>query len=163
MYKQAWRTCKVVVLLIKPSVFFFFTFSLPSASLNLKVRNNFLDELAQKHPLCKVIQDRLGFWISRCGFQIPGTGFKSLSVGMDSDFQTLRGSQAVFRIPKPKIPDSMSKSFPDSWFYKKNFLDSGSRIPIRIPLIASKRLPRRLIAFIPVSELCTSSALSFFV
>ena len=36
MYKKAWR--KVVVLIIKPIVFvFFLTFSLPSASLNLKV------------------------------------------------------------------------------------------------------------------------------
>ena len=35
MYKKAWCTCKVVVLLIKATVFFFF--SLPSASLDLKV------------------------------------------------------------------------------------------------------------------------------
>ena len=37
MYKKAWCTCKVVVLLIKPTVFFFVFFSLPSASLDLKV------------------------------------------------------------------------------------------------------------------------------
>ena len=38
MYKKTGCTCKVVVLLIKPIVFwFFFTFSLPSASLDLKV------------------------------------------------------------------------------------------------------------------------------
>ena len=38
MYKKAGCTCKVVVLLIKPIVFWFFlTFSLPSASLDLKV------------------------------------------------------------------------------------------------------------------------------
>ena len=36
MYKKAWCTCKVVVLLIKPIVFL--TFSLPSASWDLKVR-----------------------------------------------------------------------------------------------------------------------------
>ena len=35
MYKKAWCTCKVVVLLIKPIVFL--TFSLPSASVDLKV------------------------------------------------------------------------------------------------------------------------------
>ena len=35
MYKKAWCTCKVVVLLIKPIVYL--TFSLPSASLDLKV------------------------------------------------------------------------------------------------------------------------------
>ena len=40
MYKKAWCTCKVVVLLIKPIVvLFFLTFSLPSASLDLKVPN----------------------------------------------------------------------------------------------------------------------------
>ena len=38
MYKKAWCTCKVVVLLIKPIVFL--TFSLPSASLDLKVPTN---------------------------------------------------------------------------------------------------------------------------
>ena len=38
MYKKTGCTCKVVVLLIKPIVFWvFFTFSLPSASLDLKV------------------------------------------------------------------------------------------------------------------------------
>ena len=42
MYKRAWRTCKVVVLFIKPFVLFcfvlfcFLTFLLPSASLDLK-------------------------------------------------------------------------------------------------------------------------------
>ena len=35
MYRKAWCTCKVVVLLIKPIVFL--TFSLPSMSLDLKV------------------------------------------------------------------------------------------------------------------------------
>ena len=35
MYKKAWCTCKVVVLLIKTIVFL--TFSLPSASVDLKV------------------------------------------------------------------------------------------------------------------------------
>ena len=39
MYKKAWCICKVVVLLIKPIVFFF-TFSLPSASLDFKFPNN---------------------------------------------------------------------------------------------------------------------------
>ena len=38
MYKKAWCACKVVVLLIKPIDFL--TFSLPSASLDLKVPNN---------------------------------------------------------------------------------------------------------------------------
>ena len=37
MYKKAWCACKVIVLQIKPIVFL--TFSLPSASLDLKVPN----------------------------------------------------------------------------------------------------------------------------
>ena len=37
MYKKAWCTCKVLVLLIKPIVFLMF--SLPSPSLDLKVPN----------------------------------------------------------------------------------------------------------------------------
>ena len=37
MYKKVWCTCEVVVLLIKP--FVFFTFSLTSVSLDLKVPN----------------------------------------------------------------------------------------------------------------------------
>ena len=47
MYKKAWCTCKVVVLLIKPIVFL--TFSLPSASLDLKVPSVF-DE-GERNPL----------------------------------------------------------------------------------------------------------------
>ena len=39
MYKKAWCTGKVVVLLIKPIVFL--TFPLPSASLDLKVPDAF--------------------------------------------------------------------------------------------------------------------------
>ena len=42
MYKKAWCTCKVVVLLIKPIVFL--TFSLPSASLDLKIPNKRMRE-----------------------------------------------------------------------------------------------------------------------
>ena len=83
---------------------------------------------------CKRIQDSLGFWIPRCVFRIPGTGFQSL----DSRFQQLVGfriAKALFRIPKPRIPDSTSKisrvpdstskNFPDSGFHKQNFSDSG--------------------------------------
>ena len=39
MYKKALCTCEVVILLIK-NLLFFFTFSLPSASLDLKVPSN---------------------------------------------------------------------------------------------------------------------------
>ena len=48
--------------------------------------------------LCtKGIQDSLGFWIPRCGFQIPGTGLQSLSVEpRDND---------LFSLGRTWIPD----------------------------------------------------------
>ena len=57
-----------------------------------------------------------------CGFhtfdiRIPGTGFRPLSVNLGFGFQSLVGFRipsAVFRIPKPGIPDFRSKNFPDS-------------------------------------------------
>ena len=50
----------------------------------------------------KGIQDSLKFWTPRCGFQIPGIGFQSLSV------------ELWFRIPVVSgIPDSLS-CIPDS-------------------------------------------------
>ena len=60
------------------------------------------------------IQDSLGFWIPRQGFRIPGTRFQPLSAELG--FQSLvrfRILSAVFRIPKPRIPDSTSNNFPD--------------------------------------------------
>ena len=40
--------------------------------------------------LCKLIQDSLGFWISRCGFRIAGTGFHIFCHwNLDSEFQSL--------------------------------------------------------------------------
>ena len=53
----------------------------------------------------KGIQDSLGFWIPRCGFQIPGTGFQSLSVE-PRDYD-------LFSLGRTWIPDSLS-SVPDS-------------------------------------------------
>ena len=48
--------------------------------------------------LCtKEMQDSLGFWILRCGFQIPGTGFQSLSVEQ-RDYD-------LFSLGKTWIPD----------------------------------------------------------
>ena len=52
----------------------------------------------------------LGFWIPRHGFRILGTGIRILCQwNLDSGFQSLVGFQipwAVFRIPKPRTPDS---------------------------------------------------------
>ena len=58
MYKQVWCTCKVVVLLIKPIVFL--TFSLPSASLDLKVPNSYdlLSNLTQHNAYNKHIRNQ---------------------------------------------------------------------------------------------------------
>ena len=67
---------------------------------------------------CKGIQDSLEF-------RIPGTGLQFLS---DPGFWTpivylvgFRIPWAVFRIPKPRIPDSISKIFPDFGFQKQKF------------------------------------------
>ena len=53
----------------------------------------------------KGIQDSLGFWIPRGGFQIPGTVFQSLSVELGFWIPIVSG-----------IPDSISKIFPVSGF-----------------------------------------------
>ena len=71
--------------------------------------------------LCKGIQDRLGFWIPRCGFQIPGTGVQSLSVELGFWIPIVSG------IPDSVscIPDSKTR---DSGFHKQNF--PGFRVPL---------------------------------
>ena len=55
MYKKAWCTCKVVVLLIKPIVFF--TFLLLFASLDLKVPNDFGATSVTKRSCCVPISE----------------------------------------------------------------------------------------------------------
>ena len=72
---------------------------------------------------CKGIQDSLGFWILCCGFRISGTGFQSLSVGLGF------GIPVVSVIPHSLRCISDSKA-QDSGFHKKNFPDSGIRIPV---------------------------------
>ena len=74
-----------------------------------------------------------GFWIPLCGFQIPITGFQSLSkeIGFRiPKFAGFRIPWAVFRIPKPRIPDSTSKFSQILDSTSKNFLHSGIRIPL---------------------------------
>ena len=46
---------------------------------------------------CKGIQDSLGFWIPRCGYRIPGTGFQSFSMELGFWIPIVGG-----------IPDSLS-------------------------------------------------------
>ena len=66
----------------------------------------------------------LEFWIPRCGFQIPGTGFQSLSVELGFRIPIVnvsRITRVVFRIPKPRIPDSNRKISLDYGFHMPQF------------------------------------------
>ena len=72
--------------------------------------------------LCtKGIQDSPGFWISRCGFQIPGTGFQYLSVEQ-RDYD-------LFSLGKTWIPDF--NRYYDSGFLEQcsGFQNPGFRNP----------------------------------
>ena len=77
----------------------------------------------QSIALWKGIQDSLGYWIPRRGFRISGAGLsqcKSLSVELVFWSLIVGGFRfrlAVFRMTWPRIPDSTSKSFPDSGFH----------------------------------------------
>ena len=88
-----------------------------------------LNHESQQEPIapCKGIQDSLGSWIQRCGFGFRVLDSDSLSVELEFWIPIVSGFRipwAVFQIPKPKIPDSTSKSFP------KNFPDPGIQIPL---------------------------------
>ena len=71
----------------------------------------------------KEIQDSLGFWIPRCEFRIPGTGFQFLSVELEFWIPIVSG-----------IPDSLScipdSKAQDSGFHQKKFPDSEILIPL---------------------------------
>ena len=76
-----------------------------------------------KVPLVRQSKMLLGFWIPRCWFQIPGSGFRSISVGLGFRILIVSGiADSSCRIPgskslpKPRIPDSTSKL---------NFTESG--------------------------------------
>ena len=69
------------------------------------------------------IQESLGFWITRCGFRIPGTEFQSLSVEIE------------FWIPiVSEIPDSLSclpeSKTQDYRFHQQKFPDFEILIPL---------------------------------
>ena len=82
---------------------------------------------------CKGIQDSLGFCIVCLGFGIPGTGFQSLSVEFGfwipvSSGPGFRIPWALYRIPKPRIPDSTGNIFPGFCIPREKFscsLESG--------------------------------------
>ena len=71
----------------------------------------------------KEIQDSLGFWISRCGFRIPGTGFQFLSVELEFWIPIVSG-----------IPDSLSciqdSKAQDSRFHQQKFPGSEILTPL---------------------------------
>ena len=67
------------------------------------------------------IQDSLGFWILLHAFWIPGTAFQSFPVELGFKILFLSRILTVFCIPKPSIPDSISKIFLDSGVYRQTF------------------------------------------
>ena len=56
--------------------------------------------------MSEVIQDSLGFWVPLCGFRHSRYWI--------SDIFSIEFPLVELRIPKPRIPDSTSKIFPDS-------------------------------------------------
>ena len=73
---------------------------------------------------CKGVQDSLEFWIPRRQFRIL------CQWNLDSGFISLdsRFHWSVLRTPKPGIPDSTSKNFPDSLTSSENYMvEAGSR------------------------------------
>ena len=82
---------------------------------NSYISNLFVD--SDVHSVI-LIQDIIGFRISRPGFRIPGTGSRTLSTGLGLLIPIVIEipdslSCIRFRIPKPKISDlATSKNFP---------------------------------------------------
>ena len=86
-----------------PASFFFLTFFV----LVTVVGNTLREQLPH-------VKDSLGFWIPRHGFQIPGTGFRSLLVKFG--FLIPISNRVLY--PLSCIPDSKAQ---DSRFHKKKF------------------------------------------
>ena len=130
---------------------------------------------------CKGLQDSLGFRIPRNEFRISGIGFRILSQwNVDSGFQSFVGLwipwdlysifqslgfripnvrgisdslRCIFRVPKPRIPDSTTKVcwIPDST--SQNFPDSGIWNPLLgREVTLSGNLPTKQ-EYIPCSKL----------
>ena len=115
---------------------------------------------SQEYPsgfaLYKDIQNSLGFWIPpRRGFRNSGTGFWILSLwNLDSGFQTLAG----FRIPRPGIPDTTSKTFSDSGI--RITLDGAIScfltLYFAIPLTSCSSLPSAVAVILVVHRSCSA-------
>ena len=82
----------------------------------------------------KGIQDSHEFWIPRCGFQIPRNWIPVFSQWhLDSGFKSLeefRIPWTIFRIPKPRIPDSTGKFSQILDSTRTNVLDSGTLLSL---------------------------------
>ena len=111
-----------------------------------------LTSVAKEPPyccaLCKVIQHSRGCWNSRCGFWIPGIGFRiPCQWALDSRYQSLAGFQIPWtelRTPKPGIPDSTGRSF---WHHRRQSIYAGERWaeePLALYFFSSSRLALRL-------------------
>ena len=76
---------------------------------------------------CKVIQQILGFWIPRRGFQIPATGFQSFSVKLGFWIPVFSGIADSFGcIPDSKAQDSGSHEQTFPCFLNPDSLSSGN-------------------------------------
>ena len=133
------------VILVKTHIFPSYT--RPSRSV--------LARLHMLFALCTGIQDRLGFWIPRGAFQIPGTGFQSLF--LELGFQSLvvfripwaifRIPWVVFRIPKPRWCGFHKQKFPA--FRNPDYLVHGAMlyevyfVPISLYCLSSERRGKR--------------------
>ena len=73
-----------------------------------------------------IIRTGLVFWIPRCGFRVPGAGFRIFCQwNLDYGFLEMNSGFTKFR-----IPDSTSRNLPDSGFLKRRFLNSRIRISL---------------------------------
>ena len=93
--------------------------------------NQLLSERTHAHyrepvPLRNTRQSHSLDWGLRCWIPV----FFSGTWILDPFLVGFRSTWALFWIPKPWIPDTTSKIFPDFGFYKQEFPDSRIRIPL---------------------------------
>ena len=98
-----------------------------------------------------------GFHAMYSGFQV--LDFSLSQWNLDSRLQSLVGFRitwVVFRIPKPRIPDSRSKNFTHSAFHEQQFF--GIRFPLHMvnsrQIIGTKKVPCKENSFLLVISHC---------
>ena len=99
MYEKAWCTCKVVVFLIKPIVFL--TFSMPSASLDLKVPTIWQGTRSRRKNKIKYHCNISQNCVSKCTrLHLSACSFQNISAGgMPPD--PSRNPGILLHLPKP--------------------------------------------------------------